>query len=394
MTKKKYLFLSVILSILIFGSGFFVKVNASTDNPFIKDYINWNERMALHSTIFLEQRNELNNHDYSKSIVAWFGDNIDFDIIWDLVGEPTGHLRISVKELSNGTYTTTLFDNGWEYDTVKNRYFYQLSPTEKNRIKKILFNRDYNDISQYVEFTSWNDYQNTGANTHDFNLKFEIKFKLGLDITMGNISMLFENEALNIPDAPMNYLLDIALKLFTKQQQQSVELMEIKVLENYLIDDDYINLSSHILSYNFQNLTNVSDISLSIQQRGNDVINKWSQGKLRLYEISLFAENQVYLYDYDIPTITDDGFNFNLFEQKICEGFDLMCILQNAINWVSYIIFKAFDSTSFATGFASFFNSLLAPFNMINNASLRSLLMLFSGMLPIFVLIKVWRRLT
>lgn len=395
MTKYKRIFLSVITFIFIFSSSLFIKVKALESNdPFINDYINWHEQLPLINGIFEEQKNELNNLDYQKSIISWFGDNIDFDIIWDLQGAPSGHLRVSIRENYQQQQSTYIFDKEWLYNEVKDQYFYDLTLSEKNRIKKILFNRNYNDINQFVEFTSWNDYENTGANTHDFKLRFDIRFKLGLNVTLGNVSMLMESQALNLPDYPFNHYLDIGLKIYTESHNISTELLNIKLLDRYLNNENYNNYDSHICSYNFKNLTNVSDLSISIQQQGEQVINKWSQSKLRIYELSILAENQVFLYDYDLPEVTSDGFNFNIFEQKICEGFDLVCILQNSINWVSYSIFKVFDSTAFAEGFSGFFSSLLKPFNMINNAPLRSLLLLFSGMLPIFILIKVWRRLT
>lgn len=391
MNKKKYIFFSCLLFLMVFISGSFTSIKAVEGENYVEDFFNWSEANKLHKfgDVMLEQKELLNARNYNKSLVAWFGDNIDIDIVFlwldPVAPETPDHTMIRVYD--NGSLSKTI-DNGYTYSSISGRYVFNLDVAEKNAIKKAIFTRDYLNTNNYIEIRT--DGENRLNN--DFQLIIEVKFKLGLNVTFQNVSMMLDVEELFIPDH--KHIQDTIIKLRTYTEAGEYDNGWLFDLEIMNLHQENITAYATLLSYNFRNLTAINDISLVINQEGSAVSTPYNQGIIRLYEISFLSEQQIFLYDYDIPELTPEGFDFNIFEQKICEGFDLQCIAHNLISGVSYTLFKVFDSSALSEGFSSFFNSLLIPFTFINNAPLRSILMILSGLLPIFILIKVWRRLT
>jgi len=328
-----------------FGAGYEPSIDDFESNYLPNlDYFNEYTTMqpdtweALQSVDYPNILEDISTVDYSTSVIANYGDNVDISIFAYMYTEE-GYLNVyqyamlyeeakPIMRYKGKTYTLN-----WVFSDYSNQVMtLQMSDAEKTILKRILFNRNIDTENEYFRFDVvghelgdtrlWFQFTNT------FNLKVNIK------------SVLFSRNVESANDFNM------VNTMFYKFFDTKGNLLEpsIRVIIGDMFESRLIDVGSRFTDVSRFNIE--LDVSSPLSEFATSYVEEHY-----FYELGIFSDSDVY-----IPSFTSESELDDLFPNQVCNAFEFGCQANNTLNNIARTLYTKLNIPAILDNLTMFFD--------------------------------------
>lgn len=331
----------------------------------------------LNTTDYTNITTDLTGIDYSKSIIARNGDNMNLDFyayFYDSPDSTGSGLALHYYNYNRPEMRYLGTDHAllWEYSDYSDRVLkLSLTDEQSDILKTILFNRVVDPDNEYFEFRIdayfWDYVKIYVVMTSTFDLLVDVKsFMISRETVTLNVFNI--NNEMNVKTYDQNgdiYLPIIKLNL-------AGDDLETRVIDGF--GSGYTRISRFNFEFEFTSPENDDPYAYELQY---------------LYELGIFSSDDVLIPTK--PTIPEylDG----IFPYQVCDAFQIGCHIKNGIN---DIVLWLWDALNINAIIAVFDSVILAVGSLVSliPGGLSSLVLVFTGIIGIGIIITIYDRIT
>lgn len=331
----------------------------------------------LNTTDYTNITTDLTGIDYSKSIIARNGDNMNLDFYAYFYDSPdaTGSglaLHYYNYNRPEMRYLGTDHALLWEYSDYSDRVLkLSLTDEQSDILKTILFNRVVDPDNEYFEFRIdayfWDYVKIYVVMTSTFDLLVDVK------------SFMISRETVTLNDFNINNEMNV------KTYDQNGDLY-LPIIKLNLAGD---NLETRVIDGFGSGYTRISRFNFEFEFTSPENDDPYAYELQYLYELGIFSSDDVLIPTK--PTIPEylDG----IFPYQVCDAFQIGCHIKNGIN---DIVLWLWDALNINAIIAVFDSVILAVGSLVSliPGGLSSLVLVFTGIIGIGIIITIYDRIT
>lgn len=362
-----------------FGSGFEPSLEDFENDFLPSDFFNLytslepESSVQLYSTDYENLGDDLTGLNYSKSIIDVYGDNVDVDIFAyvydsDVSAEYNAEWYINHNHPSM-LYLGETYILSWEQSDYSQYVIHLvLSDDESEILRKILFDRYINQEDEWFRFKV----EATDTSYTKIWFQLSTSFRLNVDIESMLVSTWTDT------DNEFNIVHHTWYKFYDKYGRLILPALRFNSEESTFNTRLYNDFGTQY--------TDISEFAIEIKYTSPDEFDPYTFETHYFYELGIFSSSDV------IFTHTQDTDIDSLWDNQVCNWYDLPCQAGNAVNRMFTDIYNAMNFGAIVALFTNIFSYIALVVNLLpSGAQIAIVAILLTGLGTAVILIIVDR---